>query len=82
LVTDYDCWHPDHDSVTVDMIVQTLMQNAATAQRAIAEAITKLPVTRSCECGSALKYALITRPDAVPAQLKKDLAPLIGQYLS
>ncbi len=82
LVTDYDCWHPDHDSVTVDMIVQTLIQNAATAQRAIAEAITTLPATRSCECGSALKYALITRPDAVPAHLKKDLAPLIGQYLS
>ena len=56
LVTDYDCWHPDHDSVTVEMIVQTLMQNAQTAQRAIAEAITKLPVARSCECGSALKY--------------------------
>ena len=56
LVTDYDCWHPDHDSVTVEMIIQTLMQNAETAQRAIAEAITKLPVARSCECGSALKY--------------------------
>ena len=56
LVTDYDCWHPDHDSVTVDMIVQTLMQNAQTAQRAIAEAITRLPAARSCDCGSALKY--------------------------
>ena len=82
LVTDYDCWHPEHDSVTVDMIVQTLMKNAETAQRAIAEAITKLPVVRSCDCGSALKFALITRPDAVPAQLKKDLAPIIGKYLS
>ena len=49
---------------------------------AIAEAITKLPVARSCECGSALKFALITRPEAVPAQLKKDLAPIIGKYLS
>ena len=82
LVTDYDCWHPDHDSVTVDMIIQTLTQNAETAQRAIAEAITKLPVARSCECGSALKFALITRPEAVPAQVKKDLAPIIGKYLS
>ncbi len=82
LVTDYDCWHPDHDSVTVDMIIQTLMKNAETAQRAIAEAITKLPVARSCECGSALKFALITRPEAVPAQVKKDLAPIIGKYLS
>ena len=82
LVTDYDCWHPDHDSVTVEMIIQTLTKNAEMAQRAIAEAITKLPVARSCECGSALKFALITRPEAVPAQLKKDLAPIIGQYLS
>jgi len=82
LVTDYECWHPDHDSVTVDMIIQTLMKNAETAQRAIAEAITKLPVARSCECGTALKFALITRPEAVPAQVKKDLAPIIGKYLS
>jgi 5'-methylthioadenosine phosphorylase len=82
LVTDYDCWHPDHDSVTVEMIIQTLMQNARTAQRAIAEAITRLPASRSCDCGSALKHALITRPDAVPEQLKKDLAPIVGKYLS
>ena len=82
LVTDYDCWHPDHDSVTVDMIVQTLTQNAQAAQRAIAEVITTLPAARSCECGAALKYALITRPDAIPAQVKTDLAPIIGKYLS
>jgi 5'-methylthioadenosine phosphorylase len=82
LVTDYDCWHPDHDSVTVEMIVQTLLQNAQTAQRAIAEAITNLPGARSCDCGSALKYALITRPEAIPAQLKQDLAPIVGKYLS
>ena len=81
LVTDYDCWHPDHDSVTVEMIIQTLMQNAKTAQRAIADAITRLPATRSCDCGSALKHALITRPDAVPDNLKKDLAPIVGKYL-
>ena len=81
LVTDYDGWHPDHDSVTVDMIVQTLMQNARTAQRAIAEAIAALPGARSCECGSALQYALITRPEAIPVQVKRDLAPLIGKYV-
>jgi 5'-methylthioadenosine phosphorylase len=82
LVTDYDCWHPDHDSVTVEMIVQTLTRNAQTAQRAIAEAVATLPPERSCHCGSALRYALITRPEAVPAQVKKDLAPIIGKYLS
>jgi 5'-methylthioadenosine phosphorylase len=81
LVTDYDCWHPDHDSVTVEMIIHTLTQNAKTAQLAIAEAISKLPANRSCECGSALKHALITRPDAVPEQVKQHLAPIIGKYL-
>jgi 5'-methylthioadenosine phosphorylase len=82
LVTDYDCWHPDHDTVTVEMIVRTLLENAKTAQRAVAEAITKLPVARSCECGTALKHALITRPEAVPAHVKRDLEPIIGKYLA
>jgi 5'-methylthioadenosine phosphorylase len=81
LVTDYDCWHPDHDSVTVDMIVANLMQNAATAQRAIAAAIGRLPAGRTCACKDALATAIITRPDAVPAQTKQDLAPIIGKYL-
>jgi 5'-methylthioadenosine phosphorylase len=81
LVTDYDCWHPDHDSVTVDMIVQNLMANAKTAQRVIAEAVSRLPHERTCECASALKHAIITRPDAVPDRVKRDLAPIIGRYL-
>src|SRR3982751_5765268 len=50
LVTDYDCWHPDHDSVTVDMIIGNLLQNARTAQRIIAGAIARLPYERTCEC--------------------------------
>ena len=81
LVTDYDCWHPDHDSVTVEMIVATLTKNAQTAQRAVAEAITRLPAARGCDCGSALKHALITRPDAIPEQVKQHLAPIVGKYL-
>jgi len=81
LVTDYDCWHPDHDSVTVEMIVATLVRNADTAQRAIAEAIAKVPAVRQCECGSALKHALITRPDAIPPQVRQHLAPIIGKYV-
>jgi 5'-methylthioadenosine phosphorylase len=81
LVTDYDCWHPDHDSVTVDMVIANLMQNARTAQHIIAKAVEGLPYERSCECASALKYALITRPEAIPVQVKQDLAPLVGKYL-
>ena len=81
LVTDYDCWHPDHDSVTVEMIIGNLTQNAKTAQAIIANAVERLPFDRTCECATALKHALITRPDAIPAQVKKDLAPIVGKYL-
>jgi 5'-methylthioadenosine phosphorylase len=81
LVTDYDCWHPDHDSVTVEMIIATLNNNSAMAQQIIAGAVETLPYERTCECASALKYALITRPDVVPDQTKKDLAPIIGKYI-
>jgi 5'-methylthioadenosine phosphorylase len=81
LVTDYDCWHPEHDQVTVDMIVANLMQNAKTAQQVIAEAVGALPYERTCECAAALTHAIITRPDAVPAETKRRLAPIIGRYM-
>ena len=82
LVTDYDCWHPDHDSVTVDMIVQNLVANAKTAQQVIAEALSHLPFERTCECARALEHAIITRPEFVPEQVKRHLAPIIGKYIS
>ena len=82
LVTDYDCWHPGHDSVTVEMIVATLQQNAKTAQQIIAEAVSRLPVARTCECGRALATAIITRPEIIPEQVKRDLAPIIGKYIN
>jgi 5'-methylthioadenosine phosphorylase len=82
LVTDYDCWHPDHDSVTVDLIIANLTQNAKTAQQIIAGAVDRLPYVRTCECASALKFALITRPDAIPMKTKTDLAPLVAKYLA
>jgi 5'-methylthioadenosine phosphorylase len=82
LVTDYDCWHPDHDHVTVDMVIANLVQNAKTAQQIIAGAVDKLPYERTCECASALRYALITRPDAIPESVKQELAPLVGKYLA
>jgi len=83
MVTDYDCWHPDHDSVTVDLIIANLLQNAATARKAIAEAVGRVDdgPGRTCECATALANALITRPELVPAQTKKDLAPIIGKYM-
>ena len=81
LVTDYDCWHPDHDQVTVEMIVANLTQNSKTAQQVIANAVGQLPFERTCECATALKYAIITRPDAVPSETKRDLGPIIRRYL-
>jgi 5'-methylthioadenosine phosphorylase len=81
LVTDYDCWHPDHDSVTVDMVLANLRQNARTAQQVIANAVGRLPIDRTCECARALSTAIITHPDAVPEDVRRELAPIIGKYM-
>jgi 5'-methylthioadenosine phosphorylase len=81
LVTDYDCWHADHGQVTVDMIIANLMQNAKTAQQTIAEAVGRIPAERSCECATALETAIITAPDAMPADVRRELAPIIGKYV-
>jgi 5'-methylthioadenosine phosphorylase len=81
LVTDYDCWHPEHDSVTVELVIANLMQNAVTAQAIIADAVSQLPFDRTCECASALKFALITRHDAINPETARDLAPIVGKYL-
>ena len=82
LVTDYDCWHPNHDSVTVEMIVGNLLRNAETAQQIIANAVEQLPIERTCECARALATAIITRPEAIPAATRERLRPIIAKYLS
>jgi 5'-methylthioadenosine phosphorylase len=81
LVTDYDCWHEDHDKVTVEMIIANLAENARTAQRVIADAIGRLPADRACECATALSSAIITARGAIPAETLEDLAPIVGKYL-
>jgi 5'-methylthioadenosine phosphorylase len=82
LVTDYDCWHPEHDSVTVEMVIANLLGNAKTAQQVIASAVERLPIARTCECAKALAAAIITRPEAIPADTRQRLAPIIGKYVS
>ncbi len=82
LVTDYDCWHPEHDSVTVEMVIANLVGNAKTAQQVIANAVERLPIARTCECAKALATAIITRPDAMSADAKHRLAPIVGKYVS
>jgi 5'-methylthioadenosine phosphorylase len=82
MITDYDCWHPEHESVTAEQIIATLDQNAENAQRVLKEAVRAMPAVRNCKCGSALKHALVTDLKLVPAATKKRLGIIIGKYLS
>jgi len=81
MVTDYDCWHPGHDAVTVAQIIDYLNQNAANACKVVEAAVRSMPAERSCKCGSALKHALITDPKMVPDTTRKKLDLLVGKYL-
>jgi 5'-methylthioadenosine phosphorylase len=82
MVTDYDCWHPEHDSVTSVQIIETLVKNAENAQRVLREAVRTMPMERICKCGTALKHALVTDAKLVPAATKKRLKAIIGKYIS
>ena len=81
LVTDYDCWHPDHDSVTVEMIIGNLQKNAVNAQLVIKETVKKLSVNPPKSIAhSALKFAILTPPEKVPAATKEKLSLLTKKY--
>ena len=82
MITDYDCWHPQHDSVTVAQIIATLTQNATNAQNVVREAVKTLSVNRACKCGSALNHAIITDPRVVPTKTKKNLRAILAKYLA
>ena len=82
LVTDYDCWHPDHDAVTVDQVIAVLNQNSENGQKLIRAAVRVLDDRRPCKCGSALKSAILTDRAKVPTEIKEKLELLIGKYLS
>jgi 5'-methylthioadenosine phosphorylase len=82
MITDYDCWHPEHDSVTYSQIIATLNQNSENAQRVLREAVRAMPEERSCKCGSALQHSLVTDAKLVPKATKKRLAAIIGKYIS
>jgi 5'-methylthioadenosine phosphorylase len=81
LVTDYDCWHPEHDSVTVDMIIANLTQNAKTAQQVIAAVVERVDLSAPCSCHSALATGIITDRAMMPEKTKRDLQPIIGKYI-
>jgi 5'-methylthioadenosine phosphorylase len=81
MVTDYDCWHPDHDAVTAEQILRVLGTNAGTARAVLQAAVRRLPIPRECECASALRYALVTPPELVPEAVKRELEPIVGRYM-
>jgi 5'-methylthioadenosine phosphorylase len=82
LVTDYDCWHSDHDSVTVEMVIANLHRNATNAQKVIQETVRRLAENPpASEAHSALKYAILTQLEKVPAATKEKLGLLLKKYL-
>ena len=81
MVTDYDCWHPAHDSVTVDQVVTVLLENAANACNVVREAVKVMPKQRQCHCGSALASAIISDPKLIPAETRKRLKLILDKYI-
>jgi 5'-methylthioadenosine phosphorylase len=82
MVTDYDCWHPHHDSVTVDQIVAVLVKNAENAAKVVRETVVAMPASRSCKCGSALAHAILTDRDKIPSATRQKLSLILDKYLS
>jgi 5'-methylthioadenosine phosphorylase len=82
MVTDYDCWHPEHDAVTVSTVIDYLNRNVANAQKILRAAIDRVPRERTCKCGRALAHAILTDRKKIPARTKKKLALLVEKYLS
>jgi 5'-methylthioadenosine phosphorylase len=82
MVTDYDCWHPQHDSVTVSEIIENLTRNTANVQKVLHEVVRELPDGRTCKCGSAVAHAILTDRKKISTATRKRLAPIVGKYLS
>jgi 5'-methylthioadenosine phosphorylase len=81
LVTDYDCWHPGHDSVTVEMVIEYLHRNSSNAQKLISGAVSALvDRERTCKCAQSLRHAIITPPDKIQPDVRERLAAIIGKY--
>ncbi len=82
MVTDYDCWHPDHDSVSIEMVIECLSKNSANAQRLVAAVVTRLAGTaRTCKCPHSLRHAIITARDKITPEAKLRLKAIIGKYV-
>jgi 5'-methylthioadenosine phosphorylase len=81
MVTDYDCWHPHHDSVTVEQIIGVLTKNAENACKVVRETVARMPKERSCGCGTTLAHAILTDRDKIPVATRKKLGLILDKYL-
>jgi 5'-methylthioadenosine phosphorylase len=81
MVTDYDCWHPAHDAVTVEQIVAVLNQNASNACNVVRHAVAAMPRQRGCKCSSALQYAILTDRSQIPVKTRQRLKLILDKYL-
>jgi 5'-methylthioadenosine phosphorylase len=82
MITDYDCWHPEHASVTLEEIIANLDRNAEAACSVIRRAVRAMPAERQCKCGRALAHAIVTQASLVPAATRRRLAAIIGKYIA
>ena len=82
MITDYDCWHPAHSSVTVAEIIANLNRNTENAQNVLRAALRQIPVKRVCHCDKALAHAIMTERSKIPAAARRRLAAIVGKYLS
>lgn len=82
MVTDYDCWHPGHDAVTVEQVVKVLHTNSDNAAKVIRQAVALMPKERTCKCGSALEHAIMTDPTKIPPATRQKLGLLVDKYLN
>lgn len=80
-VTDYDCWHPAHESVTVNVILDNLKRNVTNSKKILREFLMQVGLQGNCSCAEALKFAIVTRPEFIPAQTKEKLDLIIGRYV-
>jgi 5'-methylthioadenosine phosphorylase len=82
MITDFDCWHPEHSSVTLAEIIANLNRNAENAQSVLRKAVRRMPAQRTCRCGRALEHAIVTERARIPAAARRRLAAIAGKYLS
>jgi 5'-methylthioadenosine phosphorylase len=80
-VTDYDCWHPEYEKITIEMVINNLHKNIENAKKILHGLIKNLPQKRTCICKNALQNAIITDKKLISPKVKKDLDIIIGKYV-